>query len=250
MLGRRMMFLGMLAAAIGVPVGLLDDGLHAKLGEVWSQVTGSLGGVPPTAAIEGPGGSINDQFGGDTQQLLGGGGYAGLAPAGPLPPQEGPTVRWLSEVIRFDATPAWVLHNWRRVSTVTAEREMQGMRVAWVSGTGLDDLVGSLTYYFDKQHAVQRITFTGSTGQDTKLIELAQQCGMQPQPTLSAGLYLIRYNGKPMSMIMLRPATTLSAEAPQRRYDVVIEINRPNYRYALSAENQALLDFEKASQRW
>ena len=70
----------------------------------------------------------------------------------------------LAAVFRCDITPPWVMSQWSRVSTGLAELDLHGYRVALISGTREGDLAGSLTYYFNIQQRLQRITFQGSTG--------------------------------------------------------------------------------------
>ena len=64
----------------------------------------------------------------------------------------------LAEVLRFDVTVAWVMQRWPRVSTGLPYLQLQGYRVPLVTGTTVADLAGSLTYYFNAQQQVQRIT--------------------------------------------------------------------------------------------
>ena len=77
---------------------------------------------------------------------------------------EGPSFQELHEVFRFDLHPKAVFARWPRVTTVLAEPALEGLRVPLVTGKDPDDLSGALTYYFDQQKVVQRITFQGYTG--------------------------------------------------------------------------------------
>ena len=78
----------------------------------------------------------------------------------------------LAEVLRFDVTVDWVMQRWPRVSTGLPYLQLQGYRVPLVTGTGVADLAGSLTYYFNAQQQVQRITFRGTTGDPSALVAL------------------------------------------------------------------------------
>ena len=93
-----------------------------------------------------------------------------LANAVPAPP-----VVDLSEALRFEVTSAWVLGRWPRVTAGLPDEDLQGYRVALVTGTREDDLAGSLTYYFNKHQRCQRITFQGTTGDARKLIAYLTQ---------------------------------------------------------------------------
>ena len=108
--------------------------------------------------------------------------------------QEGPTpaaetqVNELAEVLRFDVSPDWVTQRWPRVSSVRSEQNLEGMRVALVTGTDLEDVAGSLTYYFDMMDRVVRISFQGQTGSDRQLVELVTKTyGLHPEPSLARG---------------------------------------------------------------
>ena len=75
-------------------------------------------------------------------------------------------------MLRFDVTASWVMQHWPRVSTGLPYLQLQGYRVALVTGTRVTDLAGSLTYYFNAQQQVQRITFRGTTGDPSVLVAL------------------------------------------------------------------------------
>ena len=87
-------------------------------------------------------------------------------------PEEGggPRSERDSAALDGERTSAWVLARWPRVSTRLANLDLQGYRVPLVSGTADGDLAGSLTYYFNSQQRVQRITFIGSTGDARPLV--------------------------------------------------------------------------------
>jgi hypothetical protein len=143
---------------------------------------------------------------------------------------EGFGARDLAEVLQFDAGPDWVIARWPRVSAALAELDVQGYRVPLVTGTGPDDLAGSLTYYFDKNRRVAQISFHGTTGDPRKLIALvtSRYSFLQQQtddPALS--LYQVKWNGKPLSELRIRPARVLRADQPNSRYEVDLAMKRP-----------------------
>ncbi len=135
----------------------------------------------------------------------------------------------LAQVLSFEVTPAWVLSQWPRVSTSLAEIDLQGYRVALVSGTQIDDLAGSLTYYFDRDQRVTRITFRGATGDPRKLIAIAAgRYGFTQQVAQEPGelLYDVRWNNRPQSELRIRPMKIVRAEDPRSRYSVDLLIQR------------------------
>jgi hypothetical protein len=143
---------------------------------------------------------------------------------------EGLPTQDLSEVLNFGGTPAWVTARWPRVTTGLAQPDLQGYRVPLVTGKTESDLAGSLTYYFDAQQQVKFITFHGVTGDPRKLVALVmQKYGFKPEPTddPSTSLYLVKWNGKPMSELVVRTARVLRADQPNTRYSVDLALKRP-----------------------
>lgn len=143
---------------------------------------------------------------------------------------EGHGVRDLSEVLQFDATPAWVIARWPRVTSGLAELDLQGYRVPLVTGTGQDDLAGSLTYYFDRTQRMTRIDFHGTTGDPRKIISLVTtRYSFEPQTSTDPGmmLYQVRWNGKALSELRIRPSRVVRADQPFTRYEVQLAMKRP-----------------------
>ncbi|MBI1900655.1 MAG: hypothetical protein HYS13_06035 [Planctomycetia bacterium] len=141
----------------------------------------------------------------------------------------GPTLN-VAELFRFDITKDWILARWAYVSTLTGQTDLVGYRVPVVTGTRGEDVAGSLTYYFDAQDKLQRITFHGTSAEPRPLIFLlVQQYGFQrkesPQP--GAYLYQVPWDGKVHSEFSVRPARVLTAAAPHARYEVQVTLGRP-----------------------
>jgi hypothetical protein len=157
----------------------------------------------------------------------------------------GQRVQNLGEVIRFDISPDWVTSRWGRVSTTRSESDLLGMRVPLVTGTRAEDLAGSLTYYFNKQHQVQRVSFDGYTGDPRPLAALVTQSfHLQPDPRSDGHLYLARWNGKPTSVLRIRHTAVVRTGAQNSQFEVSMEINRPGYEYRLSRRMQQQLAHE------
>lgn len=136
----------------------------------------------------------------------------------------------LMEPFRFEITPDWVIRRWQRVSTISNQPDLQGYRVPLVTGTHEHDLAGSLTYFFDRDKKLQRIVFHGSTGNAVPLTQrLAQMYGFKREASPDPGLYLfrVRWNGKPVSELQLRPSTVVDAGSPHTRIEVHLLIERP-----------------------
>jgi hypothetical protein len=250
MINRRWLFIPTLLAAGAVPFAIFDDGLSSL----------SQGRFPAMLGGDGNGQSTSSGFfgmGGSSSTLPTGNAVSPFASASGVVSQpanatlEGAPVDDLSEILRFDISPRWVTSRWARVSTVLSELQLEGLRVPVVTGTNEDDIAGSLTYYFDKQQQVQRIALQGYTGNERKLVALlTEHHGFRAEPTLGAGMYLTRWNGKPTSAMRISHAPVIQAGSPHSRLEVRLEINRPSAYYGLSGEFAELLNRDRQTRRW
>jgi hypothetical protein len=170
---------------------------------------------------------------------------------GALPPLAGPAVDQLGEVLRFDVSPAWVSARWARVTTTLADTQFDGLRVPLVSGTSDTDLTGSLTYYFDREQQVQRLTFHGTTGNSARLVQLLTETyQFEREPSLGGEVYTHKWNGRPTSVCRIRTAPVLRADMPNSKLEVLLEINRPGMRYGLSDAAKTLVEQERKAKLW
>ncbi len=170
---------------------------------------------------------------------------------GALPPLAGPMVDQLGAVLRFDVSPAWVTSHWARVTTTLADTQLDGLRVPLVSGVSDTDLTGSLTYYFDKQQQVQRVTFHGTTGNPARLVQLLTEAyEFKREPSLGGEVYTRKWNGKPTSICRIRTAPVLRADMPNSKLEVLLEINRPGMTYGLSEAAKTLVEQERQAKLW
>lgn len=136
----------------------------------------------------------------------------------------------LDEVLQFTPSPAWVMARWPRVTSSLADLELQGYRVALVSGTAQDDVAGSLTYYFDREQRVARIVLHGMTGDPRKLIALVTKrfsFERKQADDPSSALFQVTRNGKPQSELRIRPARVVRADQPNARFEVDLAMTRP-----------------------
>jgi hypothetical protein len=140
-----------------------------------------------------------------------------------------PTQLDLADVIRFDVSPGWVLERWPWISAGLSRLPLQGYRVPLVTGTASDDLVGSLTYYFNAQQKLQQITFEGATGDGNKLLRLLiGRYRFGRRLTNDPGLF--RYEvpaakGPATSFLNVR---LVQPNDPYRRFHVELVIERPD----------------------
>ncbi len=156
---------------------------------------------------------------------------AGMPPAVSPLEVEGPSVKDLGEVFRFDIGTGWIMQRWARVSTGMSQLQLHGYRVSLVTGTARNDLAGSLTYYFNPSQQVQTITFSGTTGDATKLIRfLNKRYGFTRRIANDAGLFVYEVpssNGKVHSVLKVRTTGILKANEPHRRFDVNLVLEHP-----------------------
>lgn len=157
----------------------------------------------------------------------------------------------IRDVVRFDVTPDWVLSRFARVSTVLADLRLEGLRVPVVTGTRVDDFAGTLTYYFDHQGKVQRITFHGFTGDPQRLLyAMTTHYGLKANPSLEAGAYTKNWNGTPVHFLRLSHAPVVYSDAVHQKFTVFFELNQPNLAYGISTEAQRIVAADRHSGRW
>jgi hypothetical protein len=136
----------------------------------------------------------------------------------------------LEQVLRWEVTPAWIMSSWPRVTTALPDLDMQGYRIAYVSGTTETDIAGSLSYYFDGSQRLQRISFSGSTGDARRLVQFLmkqhqfeRRLGSDP----STYLYQVEDGGKALSELRIKAVPVVRSGSPLGRFEVVMEIRRP-----------------------
>ncbi len=167
------------------------------------------------------------------------------------PQLAGTPINDLRQVLRFDISTQDVIRRFSRVSTVLADMRMEGLRVPIVTGTQADDLAGTLTYYFDSQGKVQRLMLHGFTGDPSRLVQaLTDQFELKSEPTLEAGVYTKRWNGRPVHFFRLTHAPVVYSDAVHQKYTVFLELNQPNLPFGISAEAKRIVQSDRKSGRW
>jgi uncharacterized protein DUF6690 len=159
------------------------------------------------------------------------------ATGAPVPPQA-PACD-IATAISFDVSPQWVTGTWPR-ATAVPDAIHSGLRVPLVTGVMPDDLVGTLTYYFDEQQRLQRITFTGNTADPRRLVTIITgQYRLKPQSTLDAGLYQSKWNSRVISSLHIRRAPL----AKRGAYEVQLDLNRADVAAGTAGIPRPLLGF-------
>ena len=178
-------------------------------------------------------------------------GTADATKAAIVPSLVGANINDLRDVMRFDITPDWVLQRFSRVTTVLADTRLEGMRVPIVTGTKPDDLAGTLSYYFDGNGQLQRVTLHGFTGDPKRLVTVMQQhYEMTREPSLEAGVFTKRWNGEPVHFLRMTHAPIVYSDAVHQKYTVFLELNQPNLAYGISRQAQVIIHADKKSGRW
>ena len=163
----------------------------------------------------------------------------------------GGTVTDLREVLRFDIVPGWLPQRFARVSTVTSNVQMDGLRVPLITGTQSKDIAGTLTYYFDAAQSLKRINLHGLTGDPTQLANLMVQFyQLKPEQSLGGQLFTARWNNRVTSVMQISPAPIIYAGADHSKYIIFLELNQPSNQYGLSDEASEILRTSQATQRW
>ena len=131
----------------------------------------------------------------------------------------------------FQITPEWIVAHWPAVSTGLAQLQLEGYRVPLVTGTAQYDLAGSLTYYYNAEQRLQRITFLGTTGDPRPLIALlTSRFHLTRRLVNDPGLVVyeaVNSNNQPASSLRIRLAPLAHPNDPYRCYDVELFLERP-----------------------
>jgi hypothetical protein len=143
----------------------------------------------------------------------------------------------LADALRFDVTPAWVSSTWPHVTPQRMETGWYGLRVPLVTGTDTADVAGSLTYYFNAQNYVERITLYGFTDDAEPLISLVQQnYSLRPFAAVGRGLWLSFHQEVPIGMLRIDDAM-LRSGGHGGRYRIDLELNLPREGATLRQES-------------
>lgn len=134
----------------------------------------------------------------------------------------------LHEALTLETTEQFVISRWPRVNTGLMDKDLRGFRVPYLSGSNEDDPAGALTYYFNKKHKCEKLTFSGTVGDPRKLVlYLVKSHGFEPQPSPEAGTHLYQIRaGRMNSELTIKPATVVRSNTPHLRYHVELLISR------------------------
>jgi len=129
---------------------------------------------------------------------------------------EGGQISSFNRIFQCGAPRSWVQRTYDDASR-TMDQQREGLRVTLVTGDKLEDLAGSLTYWFDRQGRVERITFQGVTGNPAKLVSFAHRSQKMVARGCERDAIFVR-DGKNGPLHLLHIS---------RRYEVTLELNQP-----------------------
>jgi hypothetical protein len=224
-----------LALAVGVPFLLTSESTEPLRGTVGSWWSDDESPLPQIEGIADP--RVQQTLALSEQSVQ----WQPTAPATTTP------VANLEGILRFDISPRWILDNWPHVATTRADDELDGLRVPLITGTRPHDVAGSLTYYFDKQHVVQRIALDGIVGDERHLVSVVTRLfQLQPEPQVDARVFVSKWNGRATSALWIHRLPVVSADSPYQKFEFALELNRPNHYFGLSPLFRARLEHAQA----
>ena len=140
----------------------------------------------------------------------------------------GPTFQRFIDFLDFDSiTPEWVTSRWSNVLSV-GPLYTRGYRVPLCTGSDISDLIGSLTYYFDRNLELEKITFEGYTGDLDRLILTLKHFNMSKRTTSDPNILLYetpkRKDGTYSYMKSYFRTTPMTEGIPNTRYHIVMEL--------------------------
>ncbi len=149
-----------------------------------------------------------------------------------------------ADYLNFAITPDWVRTRWPRVSIAPGEDNLTGMRVALVSGPRPVDVHGSLTYYFDGQQKLQRITFRGWTGDPGELVQfVTNQFRFSAQDAKNAaGFHESTIWGRRKGFLRLDYPAVIDSATPTEQLMLLMEIVNPSGSLTISRQNLLILE--------
>ncbi len=211
MIRRAVVFLSLVGTAFGLPYAWSrSDSIKSRLSDTWQRDREATGFVANNRTPQIPPLAVR------------------TAAKTDLP--TGAALYSMDETLRFNVTPEWVYQRWPRKSTSLSELDLFGVRVPLVTGTEIDDVAGSLTYYFNRHRQVERLELHGQTGNPSRLMALAsQRFQMLPQRSVVEGQQVLefRWNNRPISRLMVEPVSVVRSEAPHSNFRVELIVQRP-----------------------
>lgn len=223
---------GVLGAAAGGPY-LLSQANNGALQNPWGAP------APPAATAAGPADPAVNPLGAnphrppDTGFRGGPGSNVYESPASLV----GPVGIPLEQAMDWGVDKNWVYRHWARKSTGLSDPSLFGVRVPLVTGSGMTDVAGSLSYYFDAAGVLQRMTLHGRTADTSRIVGLAtSRFGMTPAAGSPGDQVFQAVENKSLrGVLRTRPEGTLWATSPHGSFTVDLDVTRPGSPYVARA---------------
>ena len=140
---------------------------------------------------------------------------------------DGGQISSFNRIFQCGAPRSWVQRTYDDASR-TMDQQREGLRVTLVTGDRLEDLAGSLTYWFDRQGRVERIRFQGVTGNPAKLVSFANRSHKMVARGCERDAIFVR-DGKngPLHLLHISRLPFVNVQTQFGRYEVTLELNRP-----------------------
>ncbi|TWT99526.1 hypothetical protein Pla108_04680 [Botrimarina colliarenosi] len=230
MIGRPLALAGLLGAAVGGPYVVSQ----ANNGD-WQNPWGAPQAAPPAAEQPIAQGSPPAGFATRPPNLqgpMGPGSEIYESPASLV----GPVGTPLEQAMDWSVDKNWVYHNWARKSTGLADPTLFGVRVPLVTGSGMTDVAGSLTYYFDGAGVLQKMSLYGRTADTSRLVHLATtRFGMQAAAGSPGDQVFQAVESKKLrGHLRTRPEGTLWATSPHSSFAIEMQVTRPGSPYVVT----------------
>jgi hypothetical protein len=208
------MIASLLGASIGVPYAVSHSQFGTSGGEATAEANDTAAAASSAAT---------------PSQPIAPATIVGVAPATAQPYAPGAQSTNMQQVLRFDLTRQWVYQAWPRKTTGPTDVGLESVRVPLVTGTGIYDLAGSLTYYFNAYGQVEHISFRGRTGDAARLVQFLMRTYEFQREAAPPGeqLYQVKRTGRPQSELCIRSESVLRRDAPNSSYAVELELARP-----------------------
>jgi hypothetical protein len=142
-----------------------------------------------------------------------------------------------AEVIRLDANSTWVKSRWDRISVFATGDGLTAFRCDLVTGMNQGDLHGCLTYFFDRQDKVAKISFRGWCGDPSPIKNFAiTSWKLEPKDGKSSSVFVARSWRVTRGALILQNAPIIRRDQPHEQVAVFFEVAAPDFRDGISRE--------------
>lgn len=233
---KRVIYLLLLVGVLSIPVLMLNSQWRDSLSRAGSRLITQVGQLPGQFFSS----SRAAESDSDDQR-----------PLSPLAKQvdqavkkfhgDGGRISDFNKIFQCGAPRSWVQRTYGDASRTVDADQQSGLRVTLVTGNELEDLAGSLTYWFDRQGKVQRIQFRGVTGNPAKLASFARRSQkMVPRARQQDALFVRTSTKGTQHLLRISRPAVVDVSTLYGRYNISLELNRSGS--FLSNSSQKMLE--------